>query len=77
MKTKPFNMEAALNGAPVVTRDGRRVRDIQYSPYPINATIENSDGTDLSTNFTLEGHFFGKSVSCRDLLILDEEGGEE
>lgn len=78
MKTKPFNMEAAFAGATIVTRDGRKVRNIQYVDYPIKATIENPDGTDHTTNYTKDGRYFwGEPVSPRDLLILDEEGGEE
>ena len=29
---KPFNLQAALDGAPVVTRDGRRVKIAGYNP---------------------------------------------
>lgn len=32
MKTKPFDLEAAKNGAPLVTRDGRKARFIAYVP---------------------------------------------
>ena len=30
MKTRPFNLEEALNGAKVVTRDGREVKKLTY-----------------------------------------------
>ena len=78
MKTKAFDLQAALAGATIVTRDGRKVRNIKYVGYPINATIENPDGTEHTTNYTKDGRYFwGKSVSPRDLLILVDEGGEE
>jgi len=32
VKMKPFNLEAALAGAPVVTRDGRPVKIAGYNP---------------------------------------------
>lgn len=44
-KTKPFNLEEALEGKPVVTRDGREVRKItkfdvnQTNPYSIYALL--------------------------------------
>lgn len=32
MKTKPFNLQAAINGAKLVTRDGREAKFIAYVP---------------------------------------------
>lgn len=32
MKTKPFDLEAAMNGAKLVTRDGREAKFIAYVP---------------------------------------------
>ncbi|WP_299314003.1 hypothetical protein [uncultured Halomonas sp.] len=32
MKTKPFNLQAAIDGAKLVTRDGREVKFIVYVP---------------------------------------------
>ena len=46
-KLKPFNLEEALNGAPLVTRDGRKVthlhyfKDATHSPFKLFAVIEN------------------------------------
>jgi hypothetical protein len=45
MKTKPFNLEEALAGKPVVTRDGREVKKItkfdvnQTNPYSVYALL--------------------------------------
>ena len=45
---KPFNLEQALAGAPVRTRDGRRVTallitaDLEAAPWPITARIGKS-----------------------------------
>ena len=47
-KFKPFDLEAAKAGAPVMTRDGRPARilafDLKADEYPIAAAIESYDG---------------------------------
>ena len=76
MKTKPFDMEAALAGAPVVTRDGRRVINLQFAKtYPIEATIVNDDETTFHDIFTKDGCIWDNGLqSDFDLFMLDEEG---
>lgn len=45
---KPFNLEEALKGAPVVTRDGRKVTHLHYfkdeepNPFRLYAVIDNA-----------------------------------
>lgn len=45
MKLKPFNLEEALNGAKVVTRDGREVTQLTFfetkSPFPLIGVCDN------------------------------------
>lgn len=47
-KFKPFDLEAAKAGAPVMTRDGRPARilafDLKADEYPIATAIETHDG---------------------------------
>ena len=78
MKTKPFDMQAALNGAPVVTRSGRKVFSVGFDTYPIYAKIDCGNHHYAEETFTESGRKYGDSlVSPDDLFMLDEEGGEE
>lgn len=47
-KFKPFNLEAAKAGAPVMTRDGRPARilafDVKSEEYPVVAVVPTHDG---------------------------------
>ncbi len=72
MNLKPFNLERALAGDPVVTRDGRPVTqiakfDIKH-PYPVVITI----GGDIS-HYTIDGRFFEGSESCGDLFMAQKQ----
>jgi hypothetical protein len=57
---KPFNLQAALNGAPVVTRDGRKVLEIHHftecfgTDHPVRAVVEGIEGID---SFTVCGRY--------------------
>lgn len=54
-RRKPFNLEKALAGEPVVTRDGREVKDLHKSAfnlYPIRGYV---DGMNLL--FSIKGEF--------------------
>lgn len=66
---KPFNLEAALAGAPVVTRDGIVVEDMHYfsgsrAAYPLHALC---DGCILT--FTREGKFTTNRDHNNDLFM--------
>lgn len=77
MKTKPFDMQAALNGAPVVTRSGRKVLSVEFDSYPLSAKIE-GDNYNYEDTFTVSGRKYGDCLeSPDDLFMLDEEGGED
>ena len=61
---KPFDLEAALAGAPVVTRTGLQVTDIRWRydipadhAYPIAATVNHPGHTD-TCRFTKTGRFW-------------------
>jgi len=57
---KPFDLEKALNGAPVVTRDGREVTHLYLFPveglkYPLYGVIWNERGEKSIESFTRNG----------------------
>jgi hypothetical protein len=69
---KPFNLEEALAGKPVVTRDGRKVTAIYHfteskSNFSVIAHIEKSYGVDT---FTVNGKWEdGIGLNERDLFM--------
>lgn len=69
-KLKPFNLEAALRGEPVVTRDGRPVTqvtkfDAPNDPNPVIAVIDGE-----TQSFTLAGTYFGQSKETEYDLFM-------
>lgn len=79
IKTKPFDLEKALKGAPVVTRDGRRAVIIEYVPQSrFGVRFMVVDYPDILSADTM-GNYFSHESSY-DLFLLDEEtqkGGEK
>lgn len=73
MTLKPFNLERALAGDPVVTRDGRKVLEIMKfsSPflYPVMALVEDKYNSTDSEKFTIEGKLFTEKCSDCDLFM--------
>lgn len=71
MKTKPFNLEAALRGEPVVTRDGRLITSILdsecMSPYP----LKSNDPAFNLKYWSRRGDEFANRMSINDLFMLD------
>jgi hypothetical protein len=68
---KEFNLEAAKNGDPLITRDGRRARIITFDAkgnYPIVALIEYSD-SESSASFDYQGRYLKNKESSLDLFI--------
>jgi hypothetical protein len=67
---KPFNLQQALAGAPVVTRDGRKVEELHYfknvtkGDFPIVGVI---DGR--LESFTESGNFNVSNISESDLFM--------
>lgn len=67
--SKPFNLEAALAGEPVETRDGKKVTELYYlkthtGPSPVIAVVEGA----LYCYYT-DGKWWASSVSGRDLVM--------
>jgi hypothetical protein len=72
MKTKPFNLKEALNGAKVVTRDGKEVKELTkfegLKDYPLVGVLDNNLAT-WTTQGTLSLHL----GECRADLFLAVE----
>jgi len=72
MTPKPFNLEAALNGAKLVTRDGREVKQFTFfecqDEYPCVAVIN-----DTKNGFTKDGRWLdNRSNSVYDLFLAPQ-----
>ena len=72
-KLKPFDLEAALQGAKVTTREGREVTNIAYfeditSSYKVFGVI---DGQLYS--FNINGNFGHNSEYCYDLFMKPQQ----
>jgi hypothetical protein len=69
---KKFDLEAAKNGAPVVTRCGNVARVICYdrknADFPIIA-LEDNDGDEVCASYTKEGMLFKSRETDSDLFI--------
>ena len=68
---KEFNLEAAKNGDPIITRDGHRARIITFDAkgnYPIVALIEYSD-SEFSASFDYQGRYLEDREGSLDLFI--------
>lgn len=79
IKTKPFNLQKALNGAPVVTRDGREVEIIDYDPQREFGILFQIKGSRCTLTAKTEGFWYVYPTEF-DLFLLDEEtqeGGEK
>ena len=72
MKTKPFNLEEALNGAKVVTRDGREVRQLTKFEGLDNYSLVGVLGGKLTT-WTKQGEYYqSEEESHADLFLAVE-----
>lgn len=74
---KPFDLEAAKNGAKIETRDGREVEILKwdrenYSSYPIEGVILRNKGT-----WTNDGKWSIEDPYCRHDLVIVEYDGED
>lgn len=74
---KPFSLEAAKQGKPVCTRDGRKARiicfDLKDKNYPIAAAIQDKDGDESIRTYTVEGIYDKGEISGLDLMMLPEK----
>lgn len=82
---KDFDIEKAKAGAPVCTREGRKVRivcfDVKGDKYPILALAENPNGVDEDIMwYTRDGKYydheldFGQSVNDLMMATIKHEG---
>lgn len=71
-KLKPFDLEAAKNGAKVVTRDGHAVRIICYDrkneEYPIVALVGEDEGAVFS--YSSGGRYLEPNLTDHDLDLF-------
>jgi hypothetical protein len=71
MKTKPFNLEEALNGAKVVTRDGREVS--QLTKFEGSKDYQLAGVTDgVLYTWTEQGGYYTDRQSNSDLFLAVE-----
>ena len=76
-KMKPFNLEAAKQGKPVCTRDGRKARIIcfdmnSFNNHIIVALITEENGTESIYSYTSEGKWKGTKTE-NDIMMLTEK----
>lgn len=75
---KDFNLEKAIAGAPLVTRDGRKVLEFKYftqafegTRYPVFVILEHGGEEVLS--YTKQGEFSSGRLSPEDLFMATTE----
>jgi hypothetical protein len=69
---KPFDLEKAKSGHPLITRDGRKVRflgTVNNKIYPLVIAYEDSVGEEHVYPIALNGSFNGHSRDDRDLFL--------
>ena len=70
---KPFDLKLALEGKPVITRDGREVTEVYFfktvkGEYPICAVVECTVSC-----FTIDGKLINDIESFKDLFMVPEK----
>jgi tellurite resistance-related uncharacterized protein len=72
---KPFNLEEAKAGKPLVTRDGRKARFIAHVPEckPDWRVLACIDGEETATAYTETGLLFENSENSCDLFMATEK----
>lgn len=72
MKLKPFDLEAAKAGAPVVTRDGHKARiicfDTNDDDYPLVVLVAYDEG-EMPESYTIKGQYLLDSDHRLDLFM--------
>ena len=80
---KPFDLEAAKNGAKLETRNGNKVKifewDMVNATYPIMGAIIYSDNEEEEETWTSDGKWGWRIDGCYgyDLVIVEYENEEE
>lgn len=72
---KPFNLEAAKAGKPVITRDGRKARIICFDlqsieKTPIVVAVQVTDKQEVISHYYEDGRQFVDGISELDLMML-------
>jgi len=71
---KPFNLQEALAGKPVVTRDGRSVTDFHVFPTAEYQKVYAVVGGDRVTGFSEKGTYYNNGITNgRDLFMVSEK----
>lgn len=72
---KPFDLEAARNGAPIITRAGRKAKFIAHVPQCREdaRVIVLIEGDGACYPFHENGHFLGGDEECGDDLFMAME----
>ena len=76
LNLKPFDLEAAKQGKPVCTRNGRKARIVctnRKHLYPIVALIECGDGEEMIAAYSNEGKTEIYETKGEDLMMLPEK----
>lgn len=76
LNLKPFDIQKAREGKPVVTMDGRKARIICFDRndlYPIVALIECEDGKEIIGAYSKEGQTEIYEIKGTDLMMLPEK----
>lgn len=70
---KPFDLEAAKNGAKLITRDGRPARivcwDRKDEDYPLCALLEDKEGHEQYYSYTKNGRIYLEGEDEFDLFM--------
>lgn len=80
---QPFNLQRALTGAPVITRDGHRVISVQYSPniqdslIPLVVSVAWESEATLTYRCTANGRYYMNTESIYDLVMDDDEDDKQ
>lgn len=75
---KPFDLEAAMNGAPIITRAGRAAKFIAHVPQCREdaRVIVLLEGSGMCYSFCENGYFLGGDEECSaDLFMAMEQKG--
>lgn len=70
---KEFDLEKAMAGAPIMTRDGREARIIgerKHPEYPLVVAVCDKDGTEDIYLYTYEGRSYVHQICDEDLVMV-------
>ena len=65
----PFNLEAAMRGEPIVTRDGRQAKFVAYEPGSESYSVVSLIDGEIQTH-NEQGLFFNDGSECEDDLFM-------